>query len=196
MGGQVEKLREHEAELDSLLAQECDKSTELSQEVTAVESRELCALNDKIAVDAELTEVKIEMEANELDANKVETSLKKQVEDVQAELEKLRDENMQLQQDKLVSERAKVRANKKGARSKFAAAAHTMSSVPQDSVSPNSTSVSPKHLGDSSDDLLRDRAAGEAPQRRLPDAFMTGKRQLAHHARQASQGSLVDELSP
>ena len=31
-----------------------------------------------------------------------------QVEDVQAELEKLRDENMQLQQDKLVSERAKV----------------------------------------------------------------------------------------
>ena len=137
-----------------------------------------------------------------------------QVEDVQAELEKLRDENMQLQQDKLVSERAKVllslaadlcsithlyvqvRANKKGARSKFAAAAHTMSSVPQDSVSPNSTSVSPKHLGDSSDDLLRDRAAGEASQRRLPDAFMTGKRQLAHHARQASQGSLVDELSP
>ena len=32
-------------------------AAELSQEVTTVESRELCALNDKIAVDAELMEV-------------------------------------------------------------------------------------------------------------------------------------------
>ena len=99
-----------------MIAESVVRAAELSQEVTAVESRELCALNDKIAVDAELTEVngccllnwlgsliinsyclcvscvlddsfnhlhliqvKIEMEANELDANKVETSLKKQV---------------------------------------------------------------------------------------------------------------------
>eukprot|EP00656_Telonema_subtile_P046748 TRINITY_DN5329_c0_g1_i1.p1 TRINITY_DN5329_c0_g1~~TRINITY_DN5329_c0_g1_i1.p1 ORF type:complete len:827 (+),score=242.10 TRINITY_DN5329_c0_g1_i1:172-2652(+) len=165
---EVAGLKAKEMAVDAELASVHERSAEQRQELQQVLSREAASLKHTRELQAEAEQTRSDMRSMGSEHDKLVQQLHKETKALkQAHLEYAQ-EILILKQDKLVSDRANVRANKISAHSKFAAAALNISRL-----------SGPSEM--CQDPMARDRSESLSPQR------VEGKKTLAQHARKVSE---------